>query len=69
VGTNVAVICYIVKKKRKSVITVVMEKQLQHLVMTVELKIAREGNLEGIRHLKLYFITRKLIHIVSQIQG
>ena len=68
-GTNVAVICYIVKKYRKSVITVVMEKQLQHLVMTVKLKIAREGNLEGKSFLKLYFITSKLIQIVSQIQG
>ena len=46
-----------------------MEKQLQHLVMTVELKIAREGNLEEIRYLQLYFITSKLIQIVSQIQG
>jgi len=46
-----------------------MEKQLQHLVTTVELKSTREGKLAGIRYLKLYLITSKLIQIVNQIQG
>jgi two-component system chemotaxis family response regulator WspR len=55
-------------RKEKSIVIVMMEKQLQHLLTTVELKIAREGNLAGIRYLKLYLITSKLIQIVNQIR-
>jgi len=55
--------------EKEKTVAVMMEEPTKRLTTTVKLKIARERGLEGIRYLKLYFATSKLIQIVNQIRG